>query len=170
MRKRGELLGTPFVMIFALVVGALTLAGGLYYIFKLMPLSEQISIAKEVNDFKAVIRTYYYLEEGNSKLVKINLPPKAKNICFYDSGKGWKPGTGPGYPPDFQTKISFYQKFFQSFTAKNMFVFPTEAFEDSAFEIQYLNLQSQTNNPICVRNGQNIIVASMGDHVEVKAG
>lgn len=173
MRKRGQLLGMPFIMIFALVVGALTLAGGLYYVFKLVPMAERISVSKEINDFKATIKAYYYLEEGNSKNVKLQFPSKALNVCFYDSEKykteGWKPGTGTGYPPDFKTKETFYKNFFTANTERNMFFFPSKEFEESAFYIPYLNLQSQATNPICVKNGLYIRIVSMGDHVEVKA-
>ncbi len=169
--KRGQLLGMPFIMIFALVVGALTLAGGLYYVFKLVPMAEQISASKEINDFKATIKAYYYLEEGNSKKVKLQFPSKALNVCFYDSNKEWSvPGTpGTGYPPDFKTKEPFYKKFFTANTERNMFFFPSQNFKESAFYIPYLNLKSQANNPICVKNGLYIRIVSMGDHVEVQA-
>jgi hypothetical protein len=171
MRKRGQLLGMPFIMIFALVVGALTLAGGLYYVFKLVPMAEQISASKEINDFKTTIKAYYYLEEGNSKKVKLQFPSKALNVCFYDKDKDWSvPGTpGTGYPPDFKAKLSFYKTLFTSNTERNMFFFPYKEFEESAFYIPYLNLQSQDTNPICVKNGLYIRIVSMGDHVEVKA-
>lgn len=161
----------PFIMIFALVVGALTLAGGLYYVFKLVPLGEQISVSKEMNDFQATIKTYYYLEEGNSKKVKVQFPSKALNVCFYDKDKAWNPPANPGigYPPDFKTKKTFYQKFFTANTERNLFLFPSKDFKESAFYIPYLNLKSQANNPICVKNGQTIRIMSMGDHVEVKA-
>lgn len=169
MGKRGQLLGMPFIMIFALVVGALTLAGGLYYIFKLVPMAEQISASKEINDFKTTIKAYYYLEEGNSKKVRLQFPSKALNVCFYDKGKAWNPGTGTGYPPDFTAKEPFYEKLFSANTERNMFFFPTKEFKESAFYIPYLNLESQTTNPICVKNGLYIRIISMGDHVEVKA-
>lgn len=167
MKKRGELLGMPFVMIFALVVGALTLAGGLYYVFKLVPLAETIDINKQVNDFKSVIKAYYYFEEGNTKIVKMQLPGKVTNICVYDSEKEWAPGSGISYPPDFTT--TKYKKFFESYKNKNFFVFPIEGFDESTFYVPYLNLASQDNNPICVKNGQNVKIMSMGDHVEIKA-
>lgn len=176
MRKRGQLLGMPFIMIFALVVGALTLAGGLYYVFKLMPMAEQISLNKEINDFKATIKAYYYLEEGNSKKVKLQFPSKALNVCFYsydpdDAAKGWRPPAelGTGYPPDFKTKLNFYKTLFTSNTERNMFFFPSKEFKESAFYIPYLDLKSQDTNPICVKNGLYIRIVSMGDHVEVKA-
>lgn len=173
MKKRGQLLGMPFIMIFALIVGALTLAGGLYYIFKLLPMGEQISINKEINDFRATVKAYYYLEEGNSKRVKLQFPSKALNVCFYDKDKAWNvPETpGIGYPPDFKTKLSFYKTLFTANTERNMFFFPSKNFKDSAFNVPYLSFQSQTNpiNPLCVKNGLYIRIVSMGDHVEVQA-
>lgn len=173
MKKRGQLLGMPFIMIFALVVGALTLAGGLYYVFKLVPMAEQISANKEINDFKTTIKAYYYLEEGNSKKVRLQFPSKAQSICFFDYKKykaeGWRPGAGTGYPPDFAAKKLFYEKLFSANTERNMFFFPTKDFKESAFYIPYLNLESQANNPVCVKNGQYIRIVSMGDHVEVQA-
>jgi len=170
MKKRGQVMGTPFIMIFALVVGALILLGGMYYIYKLTTFAGEVSITKEVNDFKNTVKSYYYLEEGNTKTVKISLPSQAKNICFYDSEKNWLPGddgaTEKNYPVDFKAKETFYKNFMGSFKTKNMFVFPSEEFKDSVFEINYLNLEEQTYNPICVRNGQAFKIISKGDHVE----
>ena len=177
MKRKGQVLGTPFIMIFALVVGALILVGGLYYVFKLTDTAKEISIMKEINDFKATVKTYYFLEEGNSKRIRISFPAQAKNICFYDPEKrGWKPATDDpsaklaktNYPPDIETKEQFYKSFFQAHKEKNMFVFPTEDFEESTFKIPYLTLESQKYNPICVRNGNYIKITSMGDHVEVQ--
>ncbi|MCG2717681.1 MAG: hypothetical protein L6408_02450 [Nanoarchaeota archaeon] len=169
MKKRGQVMGTPFIMIFALVVGALVLVGGLYYVYRLTTFAGEISIAKEINDFKTTVKAYYYLEEGNSKTVKISLPSQAKNICFHDSSKDWKPVTTgihlKDYPIDFETKESFYQNYLSSFKTKNMFAMPTKEFKESAFEIPYL--KPKTYNPLCVRNNQNIKLISMGDHVEV---
>ncbi len=169
--KRGELLGMPFIMIFALVVGALTLAGGIYYVFKLVPMGERISVNKEINDFKTVIKSFYYLPEGNSKKVKMQFPSKVSNVCFYDKDKAWLPPATPGigYPPDFKAKLSFYKTFFTANTERNLFIFPSKDFKESAFPIPNLNLRSQDVNPVCVKNGGNVRVISMGDHVEVKA-
>lgn len=174
MGKRGELLGMPFIMMFALIVGALTLAGGLYYVFKLVPMAERISIDKEINDFKTVVESHYYSGEiGDIKKVKIQFPSKVLNVCFFDinkyNAKGWKPGTGNDYPPDFITKKDFYEKFFASNTERNMFLFPSKELKESAFYIPYLNLQSHPNNPTCVKNGQTIRLIGMGSHVEIKA-
>lgn len=170
MKKRGQLLGTPFVMIFALVVGAMILIGGLYYVYKLTITAEQISIAKEINDFKAQVRTYYYLEEGNTKTVKIALPAKAKNVCFYDYEKGgWTiPLTteAKNYPQDFTTN-NFYKTFFKAYTETTMFVLPTKEFKQSAFKIP--DLKAGDKNPTCIRNNGYVKITSMGDHVEIEA-
>ena len=168
MKKKGQVMGTPFIMIFALVVGALTMLGGLYYVYHLTKFAGEVSITKEVNDFKTAIKSYYYLEEGNSKTMKISLPTQAKNICFYDSEKHWNPAARvKDYPVDFPTKEQFYKKFFQSFKTKNMFIIPIEEFKESAFEIKHLNLETQSYNPVCIRNRQEFRIISMGDHVEI---
>lgn len=173
MKKRGQVLGTPFIMIFALVVGALILIGGLYYVYKLTTTAKEISIIKEINDFKTKVQAYYYLEEGNTRRTKISLPTEAKNICFYDSEKTWNPmtlsgATGRDYPADFAAKETYYKNFFKAFKTRNLFIFPKEKLKESSFAIPNLNLESQNNNPICIMNGREVRIISMGDHVEIE--
>jgi len=171
VKKKGQM-DIPFVMIFALIVGALVLVGGVYYIYRLIGTAEQISIGKEINDFKATVKAYYYLEEGNSKQVKVVMPSKARTVCFYQS-PGWSPGTsglGAKYPPDWAAeKDSFYKRYFQSFSEKNMFIFPTKDFKESVFLVPYLKLDASAPNPTCVGNGDAVRITSMGGHVALKA-
>ena len=69
--------------------------------------------------------------------MKLSFPVQVRNLCFYDSEKDWSPpGTlGEDYPSDFESKIGFYQNYLTAFKTKNMFVFPTTEFEESAFAI-----------------------------------
>lgn len=166
-------MGTPFIMIFALIVGALILVGGLSYIYKLTTMAKDINAGKVVIDLKTKVQAYYYLEEGNSKKIKIPFPAQIKNVCFYDSEKDWAPMSLSGtvktdFPPDFGTKISSYKKFFEAFTERNIFIFPNEKLKESSFVIPNLNLEGQSNNPICVRNGREVKILSKGDHVEIE--
>jgi len=83
--KRGQLLGQPFVYIFAIIVAALILVFGTKSILDLRERQELVELATFVTDLKEEVAAYYRFDIGSSKELDLNLPRKVKQVCFYEN-------------------------------------------------------------------------------------
>jgi len=154
MKKGGQLMGQPFVMIFAAVVGFLILVWGMWQVYQLMGLSEEIQLKKSMNDFQKVVDEYSYFTKGSSTEHKINLPSEFTKICFYDSDDVWSYTEGD------------LDKWFIENRGDNVFVFPID---DSAFNIKGLKVKEDESNPLCFKTNEKFLLISQGTHVEVSS-
>ena len=150
--KRGQLLSQPFIMLFAIIVGALVLAWGVYEINKLMNLSEDVQLTDTVSNLQKVVDQYYYFNEGSSKEYKIILPSKFDKICFYSSGLGWNPSDS-----------DLNREFMEARENDNVFIFPIA--DGSVFNVA--NIETEGRNPLCFKSGEAFTITSRDTHVEV---
>jgi hypothetical protein len=153
MKKRGQLMAQPFVMLFAVIIGALVLVWGVYEINKLVNFSGDIQLTDTINNFQRVVDQYYYFNEGSSREYKINLPSKFKKICFYSHDKEWN------YPGS-----DLNEGFIRARKNDNVFIFPIE--EGSVFNITNLKPEGE-ENPLCFRSGEKFVITSRNNYVGV---
>lgn len=81
--KRGQL-DQPFVIIFALVVGAVILILGYYSVTNLMKTAGSVETAKFYSDLKRNVNIYYDFAPGSNALVKLNVPDGIRGVCFVE--------------------------------------------------------------------------------------
>ena len=153
MKKRGQLMEQPFIMLFAIIVGFLILTWGTWQVYKLMNLSEEIEIKKNMNEFQKVVDQYYYFDEGSSVSYKIKVPSKFNKICFYDRDRSWTPS-------DIDLNEGFIKE-----RGDNVFIFPLD--KDSTFDIGNLKVKIGEDNPLCFKTYEKFLLVSQGTHVEV---
>ena len=150
----------PFVMLFAIIVGALVLVWGVYEIKQLIDLSGDIQLSDTMNDFQRVVDQYYYFNEGSARKYKINLPSNFDKICFYSHNPadgGWN------HPPD--TNLDKHKPFIINRENDNVFIIPIS--EGSAFNIINLKPIEGGNNPLCFRSGEKINITTETNYVGV---
>lgn len=136
MKKRGQLMSQPFIMIFALVVGGIILIFGTKIIFDLTKHTQQVQLSTFVNDFKEKIEQYYYLDEGSKETIKLNLPAKVKAICI----KNMSTDTDLLNPPAILTQDQISKEFMET-SQRNFFFVPIQKNEYSSFTLPNIILE-----------------------------
>ena len=86
----------PLFWVFALFVGGLILIWGGWQIYKLTTFANEIQVNDFIVTLTADVESYYFLDEGSSKVMQVNLPQGLNYICFKDEGDL--------DPPDFVSK------------------------------------------------------------------
>ncbi|MFH1331808.1 MAG: hypothetical protein ABIH63_00805 [archaeon] len=159
MKKRGQLLGQPIVMIFALIVGALILAWGIFQAYKLMNIAREVEVADYVTTLRKDVERYYYFEPGSSGRFKVSLPSYYNYICFASHEIPFF-GSTPK-PPNYNAAFVALRN------NSNIFVYSQK--EVLTYNVPYLRAPAN-QNPLCVKNQMNIMLTSRGTYVEVSKG
>ncbi len=159
---KGELFSQPFIMIFAILVGALILVFGVKSFIDIKGGAEDVELSKFAAILKNNIDTYYNFDVGSSKKLSLVMPAKAKEVCFYDDSK-----------PVNIAADEFFQAVLED-TKDNMFILPLGSYFKTQFRIEHMK-NGAGKNPFCVvkRDGKlNVIIetkAGLNDvFVEVK--
>lgn len=153
MLKKGQLIGTPFILIFALVLGALILLFGFNVIEKLVGYGHSVEVSKFITDLREDVEKYYYFEKGSSKEIRINLPRDIQFICFKQASTIEKISA---LSHKWSSMIEYDMQ-------NNIFLFPPQ--KHSVFSIPHLgDLSLKT---YCARNGETITIKSEGYYVSI---
>ena len=83
--KKAQLLGQPFIYIFAIIVAALVLVFGTKAILDLKEKQELAELTTFVTKLKEDVAAYYRFDIGSSKELNLNLPRKVKKVCFTEN-------------------------------------------------------------------------------------
>lgn len=169
MKKKGQMLSQPFVYIFALVVGALILVWGGKTVLDLVNTGSQVNVGSYIESLESDVAAYKNFGEGSKTSKKVDFPQDITYICFLDLEKN---------PTDCQRKEAGNKivkckpaeldedfAFQIEVPNKNIYVLPLSAVKINSFLVE--DLKPKLGNPFCVRNGQDIIIESMVDHVVV---
>lgn len=148
------MLEQPLVWVFALIVGGLILVWGGYQVYKLVSFSNEIQANDFVTTLKSDIESYYYLEEGSSKVITIILPSGIEHICFTDEGDY-----------DFPEFLSQGEQFLIKNREENVFMFPSDKIDQGAFFIQHITTDS---NPLCLENKDKLILTTLEENVKLE--
>jgi hypothetical protein len=162
MKKRGQLMAQPLVMIFAMIVGALILAWGIYEVYKLLNVAKDVQAADYITGLSKDVQRYYYYEPGSSNRFKINLPADFSYICFVNQDITFQCVSG-GSPPCVMPP-NYNKAFVIGRKSDNVFIFSKK--EVFAYHVPYL-MPPDTENPLCVNNYNSTVLTSKGTYVEV---
>jgi len=169
MKKKGQLLGQPFIYIFALIVGALILVWGGKTVLDLMQTGSQVNVGSFIKSLEEDVAAYKNFGEGSRTTKKIDFPGDVTYICFLDLEKS---------PNDCKRKEQGNkivkcraEELDEEFAFqieepnKNIYVLPTDAVKIGAFKID--DLKPADGNPFCIRNGLEMEIKSKVSHVEI---
>jgi len=140
-------MGMPLVMIFALIVGAIVLAWGIYMIWQLVGQAECVEMADKLEDLKADVDVFSNFDEGATKKIDMRLPASVDVVCFYDDEKEFDCElNGNSCASDFSELM---QKIM--IDDDNMYISPAVC-EFSRFNVE--DLLPKEKNPVCISNGK----------------
>ena len=158
MKRRGQLLSEPFVFVFALIVGAMILIWGMYYVLRLNEVGESVELTSFVNTLRKDVESYYYLDEGSSKLITIKLPGKIDFLCVKGEGQLNNNEILNKYPGfDFILENN----------DKNVFFAPINAYRVTIYNIE--NLKPAGKNPLCFKNNEKAKLTTKSNYVEISS-
>ncbi len=151
--KQGQLFGQPFVVILALILGALIISWGLKAVFDLQKDAEKIDHLKKVDEFKNLVEDYYSFEPGSQKVITLRFNKQIEQLCFQNPG-------------DELTLEDKNLKFLMEGSNKNLFFVPeSETFKPT--DIPNLKVSPDTN-PLCINNLEKVLLITRTDHVEIQ--
>ncbi len=153
MVNKAQLFSLPFILIFALVVGALILLFGFNMIDNLVQTGKAAETTKFVTGFRNDVQRYYFFERGSQKVVNVNLPGDIMYICFKDASMTEKTDM-------LDTKSTFM---LQNDRQNNLFFFPAGRYKP----VSVNNLGSPELKTYCTGNGNSVIIRSEGEYVSI---
>lgn len=143
----------PLMWAFALIVGGLIMIWGGYQIYKLTMFAGEVQVNDFYIDLKSDIESYYYLDEGSSKVIKVSLPRGVDYICFK--------GDGEFEFPSFMTKN---EQILMEKNDENAFLFPADKLKKGAFSVNYIKV---IENPLCIKSGEKLVLTSLENGVQL---
>lgn len=160
MRKRGQLFGQPFVLIFALVVGALILFWGIYQVFQLKDIADDAELARFMTSFKRTVDEYYWKDLDSSKRFMLTLPSGVTSLCFTNKENSLsKPK-----PADFFQKHKGFDFIMKESKDQVFFILDKEI---KPYAVN--DTKPKDYNPLCIPTGEYIVLTSKGSYVEVSS-
>ena len=143
--KKGQVMGIPLVMIFALVIGAIILVWGISTGWNLLNLGGEAQLAKMVTGLNDEVDVFSNYDSGAAKKLDISLPDKIEMVCFYDIDREfdcyWD---GNLCPKEFADELKVILS-----SSENMYIYPL-VYEISRFDVE--DLEPKEHNPVCVSN------------------
>jgi hypothetical protein len=161
MRNKGQLMGLPLVLIFALVVGAMILFFGARWVMDLGSQADYVSMLDSIRDIENNIDTFGNYDEGSAKVYELELPTKVEKLCFYDSEQAFN-CVDDGNPCS-QEVADTMQLVTDS--SNNLYLYPLGLFDKEKFGIEHF--QPEAGNPECVSNGESILITAYKDYVGI---
>ena len=90
MKKKGQILGVPLVLLFGLIVGALILAYGAKVVLDMLDEAEYVDFLDTLDDIENNVETFSHYDEGSSKVYTLDLPQSIETLCFYDADEDFE--------------------------------------------------------------------------------
>lgn len=161
MKKRGQILGLPLILVFSLIVGAFILLYGAKVILDLTEEANYVEFLDQVEDLDASIDTFGNYDVGSSKVYTFQVSEDVETLCFYD------PIQNRDCTLDGETCSSALEGELELVLDEeyNLYVFPQGLFDRNRFTIE--SFQTLDGNPICVSNGQSIVIQAQKEYVGI---
>ena len=153
--QRGELFSQPFIMIFALIIMALVLVFGIRSFTQVSDTADSVDAAKFILQLKNEITKYYNFDIGSSKILKISLPTKLKEICFYNPAQAITADLDP------------YVKGVIEKGRNNLYLLPLETYPTSSYPIEHLR-NIDKKNPSCIQKKEGSITIYLETQADSK--
>lgn len=177
-KKRGQLMGMPFIYIFAIIMGALILAWGISTVYKLMATACEVENAKMAKDLEAGINEYFNYDEGSAKQVPMRLCKDMKYVCITDPAtadmtkckKKTKEGKIVDCANDKAIATTVFTAILKSQAkaskAENLFFLPLDAAKRTRFTLLHVKPAEGQGNPLCFAAGSKMVMTSKTTYVE----
>ncbi len=175
--KKGQLLGLPFIYIFALIVGAMILVWGVKVVIDLVGTAENVDLGKFIKKTESDIQIMYNDEEGSvSSSRKVSIG-SLTHICFVDYDLHKKKGAWDAKVDGKSVNLQGLDKnlaiavdaISRGTSAKktNVFFLPMAQADISKYTMKDVKPSSGIGNPGCLTSGKNFNLYAAGTHVEV---
>ncbi len=165
--KKAQIMGQPFVYIFALVVGALILFWGARTVIKLVERSEMVEVVDFIKTLESTVNEYYMLDEGSEKTIKLRLPKKISYFCVADeNAQSCKTSSGSGCGG-----IKELEQISRVCKGYNICLAPVNALKTTRFKISKSGRMRASESQdliVCFKNGESIKIVSKGDYVLIR--
>ncbi len=142
--KNGQLLSEPFTYIFALVVIAMIVSVGFYFITRTTDVAKSVDALKFEKDFESKVTEIGLLSTGSGDEINMNAPIGVKGICFIDM-KTINPSEIKFL--DVQKDVTLFKE--AEKTNLNVFFAKQDGSKSSIAPISVLKLKPNVN-PLCV--------------------
>jgi hypothetical protein len=159
--KKGQIMGVPLVLLFALIVGAFILAFGIKWGFDLVQQGDYIDLVDQLSDFENNVATFAHYDTGSAKVYELDLPSAVEYVCFYNpdiSGACVKDGEACDQELEGTMGLLLSD-------GHNVYIFPQGEFDLSRFSLE--EFQPEAGNPECISNGNSVVITAQGDYVGV---
>ena len=159
--KRGQIMGLPLVLLFALIVGALILAFGMKYAFDLVEQAEYVDFLGNLDDIENNIETYGNYDEGSAKVYELSLPTGVEMLCFYKFGDDYDcklDGETCDEETDGMLELLVESNY-------NVYLMPQGLYDMNRFSIE--SFETEEGNPECISNGKSMLISSYDGYVGI---
>ncbi len=161
MKKRGQILGLPLVLLFSLIVGAFILLYGAKVILDLTSEADYVEFLDQVKDFDTTVQTFQNYDVGSSKVYSFDLPKDIETLCLYDATQeGSCTLNGESCPADLQGELDLVLD-----DKYNFYIFPVGLYDQNRLPIE--DFQTLGGNPVCLSNGGSVAIQAQKDSVGV---
>ena len=164
MKKKGQILGVPLVLLFGLIVGALILAYGAKVVLDMLDEAEYVDFLDTLDDIENNVETFSHYDEGSSKVYTLDLPQSIETLCFYDADEDFNCYLdGEDCDSDLSELVELLGD-----NDYNVYVIPQDVFDRTRFGIEeFVPVGDDDENPVCVSNGEKILFTAEDDYVSI---
>ena len=159
--KKGQVMGLPLVLIFALIVGALILFWGIKTVLDLNTQADYAQLADKVTDMQNEVETFSKYDEGATKKYTIDMPGLIEYVCFYNGNENYNCVLDNGLPCP-EEMNEYIEAVVVS--SRNVYLYPPE-YETNYFTVEQL-IPAEAN-PQCISNRQQGLLRNEVDSVTI---
>ncbi len=155
--KKGQVIGQPFVYIFAIIVIALILFFGFRMVNNLIDFEKDVDYADFLNNFDNEINVVYAESFGSTKsLENLRVPDEATEICFVVENENYV----ESLEPEDEILIAYLdEKFNSPGVEENVFV--GGKYEGRSFEKLYVE------QDFCVESFEGVVLEKRATDVKI---
>jgi len=156
--KKGQVMGMPLVLIFALIVGAIILIWGIAQIWSLVAFAGDVDLTDKIDDMRNDVDVFSNYDDGASKEYVLDFPSKIEVICVYDGTQAFNCRyDGEACPSAFAEDMEMIM-----FESSNVYFYPFE-FDTTNFNVE--DLKPEGGNPECIKNYDTALLKKTKDAV-----
>jgi len=161
--KRGQILGLPLILIFALIVGAFILLYGAKVILDLTAEADYVDLLDNIKDIENNVETFQNYDVGSSKVYDISLPEDVEKLCFYSplADRSNCLDDGKECSTELQETLDLIIS-----DQYNVYLIPQSLYDINRFSIA--DFEPLGGNPECVSNGKDMVISAGKDTVGIQ--
>ena len=159
--KKGQIMGLPLVLVFALIVAGLLLFFGVRWILSLQGAADSVAALDMIDSIDNYVETYGSYDARSARRITVSFPTSVEVACFYDKSQSYDCKLDGG---DCTQDLENYFQLLGT-SSSNIFLFPTNSLDETRFSIT--SFQSEGANPVCVSNGNDIQITTHEDYVSI---